>query len=139
MRPLDIYVAFLVFLMGLYGLLDPNWPPNDARVETKVILIAEDIYLAVAGLVIVAAFILRGRIKCVICSLVMEQFGWLFVSAASFIIAISSPWVPPSVFVESDKGDASLLAVWVLIWLGLGAASLTRYLDMRSWFRGGAQ
>jgi len=133
-RPLDFFVAFLVFFMGAYGFLDPNWPEDLGLGDIVYwIIIVEDLYLLCAGLIIMIALIIKQKCKSkrgkwFVNSLIAEMFGWAFIASASFVIAITAPWIPPSAFAESE---GPLLWVWIILWGGLGVSSLIRYLDIR--------
>ena len=72
-RPFDLYVALLVFLLGLYGLIDPNWPPLESTPLLAMILTIEDIYLVSAGVIIMASIIF-GRFNPVR-AVISEMFG----------------------------------------------------------------
>lgn len=132
-RPLDFFVAFLVFFMGIYGFLDPNFPEGLNSVSYWVIMV-EDIYLIVAGVAIMGALVVkqycrRNMGRWFVGSLIVEMFGWLFISSASAVIALTTPWIPPSAFASTE---GPLLWVWFFLWGGLAAASFVRYLDIRS-------
>lgn len=139
-RPLDFYVAFLVFFMGFYSVLDPTWPErysNDPL--TYWILLVEDIYLMVAGAVIMLSLIamqtmyFRHRPRIIVSALVSEMFGWLFIACASAVVAISTPWIPPSAFAGTE---GPLLWIWAALWVGMALSAGMRYWDIRSLTRG---
>lgn len=138
-KAMDFYVAFLVLLTGMYGLLDPHWPPLDSDPWEAIVLIFEDIYLVIAGAVIMGAILLRRIEKHVICSIVMEMFGWLFVAVAAAVITLTACFIPPSVFADPSPNDGFPLIhiTWMVIWGGLAVASFIRYLDMRHWWTKG--
>lgn len=134
-RPLDFYVAFLVFLIGLYGLVDQHWPPEASSDFIKWILNIEDVYLVLAGTMIMVSLVLRDfRIK-IVQSLVCEMFGWAGIASAAWVITITSFWIPPAVFIDPQPQDTMALisATWITIWAGLAAAASLRYFDMRRW------
>lgn len=132
-RPFDFFVAFIVFLLGLYGFFDPNFP-EDYDWPIWAIMMFEDVYLVAAGAVIMASLIMRETGKRVVCSLAMEMFGWMFVSVAAAVITVTSYWVPSSVFAGPDQ-PAAINYLWMGFWACLATASLFRYLDMHQWYR----
>lgn len=138
-RTLDFYVAFLVFFLGLSGLLDPTWPERFGNSPIYWIILVEDIYLMTAAVVIMVSLLLRtkchDRCKILIPSIVGETYGWLFVSAAAWVIVISSPWIPPSAIVES--GNHISFWSWIAVWVGLGISSLFRHIDLKKFYRSG--
>lgn len=133
-RPLDFFVAFVVFFLGFYAFLDPSWPERYDGLIYWVLLI-EDIYLTVAGVVIMGSLILkeiftiRNNPSIFLCSIIFETFAWLFVASAAAVIALTTPWIPPSAF-AGDEGP--LLWIWGVLWGALAAASAVRYWDLRS-------
>lgn len=138
-RTLDFYVAFLVFFLGLSGLIDPTWPERFGNSPIYWMILIEDIYLMTASVTIMLSLILRSvcrtRSKCIIPSIVGETYGWLFISAAAWVIVISSPWIPPSAII--DAGNHISFWSWIAVWVGLGIASFFRYIDLKNFYRSG--
>lgn len=138
-RTLDFYVAFLVLFLGLSGLLDPTWPERFEGTPIYWIILIEDIYLIAASIVIMLALLIREKKNCrykvLVPSIIGEMFGWLFVSAAAWVIVLSSWWIPPSAIAHPD--DPISIWSWVLVWAGLGISSFLRYLDLRHYYRSG--
>lgn len=138
-RTLDFYVAFLVFFLGLSGLLDPTWPERFDGSSLYWIILIEDIYLMAAAVIIMTSLIARtwckGKCKLLIPTIIGETFGWLFVSAAAWVIVVSSPWVPPSAIVES--GNHISFWSWIAVWVGLGLSSFFKYIDLKRFYRSG--
>ena len=134
-RPLDFFVAFLVFFIGGYNFLDPHWPEKFGGTPLYWILMIEDIYLVAASVFVMTALVVmqvpffQRKPKQIAHALVWEMFGWLFISTAAFVIALSTPWVPPSVFAEES---GPLLWVWAGLWLALGISAAVRYWDIRT-------
>lgn len=135
-RTLDFYVAFLVFFFGLSGLIDPTWPERFGDSIIYWIILVEDAYLIFASLIIMFSLIVREKKRCkikiLVPSIIGEMFGWLFISAASLVIVLTSFWIPPSAVVLEDSPLSTFL--WILVWLGLGVSSLFRYLDLRKYY-----
>lgn len=138
-RTLDFYVAFLVFFLGLSGLVDPTWPERFGDSAFYWIVMVEDIYLMAASATIMISLLFRTvcKQKCryIIPSIVGETYGWLFISAAAWVIVVSSPWIPPSAIVEANN-HLSFWS-WIAVWVGLGLASFLRYLDLKRFYRSG--
>lgn len=140
-RTMDFYVAFLVLFFGLSGLIDPSWPERFMGTPAYWIVLIEDIYLIVSALVIMASLVIRQiycyKMKIVVPSIATEMFGWLFVSAAAFVIVLTSWYVPPSAIVVEE--NAVSFWSWVFVWLGLGISAFLRYLDLRLHYRSHAK
>jgi hypothetical protein len=133
-RPFDFFVAFLVFFIGGYGFFDPDWPEKfDAF--TAFILTVEDIYLVVASSIIMSGLVVNEFLikkKCqgrlFVFSIVFQMFAWLFLSVAGWVIAISTPWIPPSVFAEQE---GPLLWIWTVVWALFASGAWLRYRYIR--------
>lgn len=140
-RTLDFYVAFLVFFLGLSGLIDPTWPERFGDSAIYWIVLIEDLYLMTAAMIIMVSLLLRSRCrrksncKILVPSIIGETFGWLFISAASWVIVVSAPWIPPSAIVESENHIS--FWSWIFVWVGLGTASFFRYIDLKRFYRSG--
>jgi hypothetical protein len=138
-RPLDFYVAFLVFFIGFSGIIDPTWPERFDHTPAYWLVWAEGIYLMAASIIIMISLLIREKKKCrvklLVTSIIGEMFGWLFVSSASWVIVLTSWYVPPSLMVEANN-PISFWA-WVLVWIGLGVASFMRYMDLKHYYRSG--
>ena len=136
---MDFYVAFLVFFLGLSGLVDPTWPERFGDSIFYWVVLIEDIYLMTAAAIIMISLMLRtrckNRCKILIPSIVGETYGWLFISAAAWVIVISSPWIPPSAIVEA--GNQISFWSWIAVWVGLGLSSFFRYIDLKRFYRSG--
>ena len=136
-RPLDFYVAFLVFFFGIYGFFDPDWPERFEGWKYWVLMI-EDIYLIISSIAIMTALLVKqfSRGNCIkkilIPSLIGEMFGWLFISAASWVIVLTAWVLPPSAI--DLNGQESV--VWTLLWLALAICAGMRYIDLRLLYRG---
>jgi hypothetical protein len=138
-RTLDFYVAFLVFFLGLSGIVDPTWPERFGDSAFYWIVMVEDIYLMVASATIMLSLILRTwcgvNCKYLIPSVVGETYGWLFISTAAWVIVLSSPWIPPSAVVEAEN-HLSFVS-WIAVWVGLGLSSFLRHIDLKRFYRSG--
>jgi hypothetical protein len=141
-RPFDFFVAFLVFFVGLYGFLDPSWPPEGDLGSGYYILMIEDLYLVVAGVMIMLALIVkqlglskRFKVKVkpriVVSAIIGEMFGWLFVSAAATVIAVTAWILPPTAL----SFDPDLTWIWFALWTGLAASAGARFRDMRNVYK----
>lgn len=130
-RPLDFYLAFLVTFIGLYGFLDPNWPEDLSPLEFWIITI-EDVYLVTAGISVMIALILKELRKYLPFAMALEQISWLFISAASAVIALTAAWVPPTVVpLPNDQQTVA----WVFLWSGLCIAASVRSFNVRKKMR----
>lgn len=129
-RTFDFYVAFVLFIFGAWGIVDPNWPERYLTGALLTVVTIIDIYLILSSLLILMSLSCK-RQRHPILALMGEMYGWLFISAAalaiSFIYAISF----------YDKLDNLwLLGVWTVIWAGMAIASGLRSLDLFIFYRG---
>ena len=125
-RPFDFYIALLVFIAAIAGFFDPNWPEKyDFPIEQ--ILYFEDVYLTIASAAIMFALIMKQFRKLPVSSIILEMGGWMFVSAGSAMIVLSSYWVPIAIV----DPEGQLNAIWLVFWGGLSVTSCVRWLDLR--------
>lgn len=121
-RPFDFYVAFVLFIFGAWGIIDPNWPEKYLSGVLLTIVTIIDIYLILSSLFILLCLSCK-RHRHPILALVGEMYGWLFIAAAALAISI--------IYAASfyDKLDSLwLLGTWSMVWAGMSiAAGLRSY------------
>lgn len=140
-RPLEFLVAFFVLFAGVYGFFDPNWPPEGPLGSGYYIIIAEDIYMIAAGVVIITALVIQGialrgplldarRSWWLAHAIAWEMFGWLFVTTATAVIALTTFILPPTALTEPDASTAILL-LWMFLWGAVSIASAIKFFNIR--------
>lgn len=140
-RPLEFLVAFFIFFAGAYGFLDPSWPPDGALGSGYWIIVAEDAYMVIAGVVIITALIIQGiSLRCKVSSdrhrwwlvhaIAWEMFGWLFVSSATFVVAVTSFILPPTALTGPDA-PFQILLFWMALWGSVSVASFIKFWNIR--------
>ena len=129
-RPFDFYVAFLLFGVGAYTIVNDHWPEsiNSPFVQTAIAAIS--IYLIVASAIIMFSITCRRK-KWPVLSLMGEMYGWLFVSAAS----IATVLLYLGAILGGVPSDWTSWIVMISIWLGLFIASGLRFLDLFNVYR----
>lgn len=149
-RSLELLVAFMIFFTGVYGFLDPTWPPMEAEIGSGYwIIIAEDAYLVAAGVILIVAILIQGffrRTKTlhnrnekqiawwIAHAIAWEMFGWLFVATATAVISLTTFVFPPTALTEANSTTEILLA-WMLLWGATAAASFAKFLHIRRFIR----
>lgn len=148
-RSLELLVAFLIFFTGLYGFLDPTWPPLDMHDPGYYIIIAEDVYLVSAGIILITAICIQGWFRrekvlrkrnerkiawWIAHAIAWEMFGWLFVSSATAVIAITTFIFPPTALTDPNSPTEILLA-WMLLWGATSVATFAKFLHIRRFIR----
>lgn len=129
-RPFDFYVAFLLFLVGVYSIVSDHWPEDLDNDMVKVIITVISVYYIVASVVVMFSLGCRRR-KWPVLSLMGEMYGWLFISAASFASVLL---YIGSVFGNSPQSWASWF-VLIVVWFGLFISSGLRFLDLFNVYR----
>lgn len=125
-RPFDFYVAALLFLAGLYGIISESWPEEiiDNNL-TQVFIVIVSIYLMAASAVIMSALLCK-KVTRPVFSLMGELYGWMFVAAGSLATSL--------MYVGGVVNDApSSWWVWsilLIIWIGMTIASAIRASDL---------
>ena len=129
-RPFDFYVAFLLFGVGTYTIVNDNWPESIQSTFVQTAIAAISIYLVAASAIIMFSITCRRK-KWPVLSLIGEMYGWLFVSAASIATVL--------LYIGVVLGDApSSWTSWIVmisIWFGLFIASGLRFLDLFNVYR----
>jgi hypothetical protein len=128
-RPFDFYVAFVLFMLGLWAFVDPTWPEKYTEDGMFFLMMFIMIYLMIAAIFIMASLLCK-REKHPILALMGEMYGWFFIAAAALatcvIYLISLLHGVQSFFVW---------AVWFIVWLGMFVASSVRALDLFYFYR----
>jgi hypothetical protein len=142
-RPLEFLVAFFIFFAGAYGFLDPNWPPEGDLGSGYWIIIAEDLYMVIAGVVIITALIIQGlalkgctyeiyrpNAWWLAHAIAWEMFGWLFVSSATAVVAATAFILPPTALLHGEQ-PFEILLFWMFMWGAVSAASFIKFWNIR--------
>lgn len=124
-RPLDFYAAFVLFLVGVYGIADDRFPERFQQPLSTIFINVISVYLIVAASLVIASLFCNKKKKPIFAHL-SELFGWMLICAAS--IAASLLYVA-SLFVSTPQSWV-VWAVWFCIWLGMAFSSLIRTYDL---------
>lgn len=128
-RPFDFYVAFVLFLLGVWAFVDDTWPETRAEGGMLFMMIIISIYLMVSSGFIMASLMCKRK-KHPILSLMGEMYGWFFIASAAtatFLVYLVSLYYGVS--------NVTVWAIWFLIWVGLAIASGVRGLDLFLFYR----
>jgi hypothetical protein len=128
-RPFDFYVAFVLFMLGVWGFVDPTWPEKYADDGMYILMTVITIYLMVSSGFIMASLLCK-RQKHPVLALMGEMYGWFFIAAAALATSIVY-------LVALYHGVASfpIWAIWFLIWAGMAIAASVRALDLFYFYR----
>lgn len=124
-RPFDLYTAFVLFVAGIYGLVDDSWPERFGSGFVYWIIHIISLYFMIASAMIMASLLCRRK-KHPVLAFMGEMYGWLFVSAASMatvLAYISALWY-------ADINNIWVWLIFLFIWLGMSVASGVRFLDL---------
>lgn len=121
-RPFDVYTAFILFVVGVYGIVDDNFPERFSDALTVFLVNIISAYLMVAsGVILIALF--KDKRKYPALSLFGQFFGWAFISAAA--LATSLLYAISPLLIE--KPDVwGIWALWMSIWFAMFVAALLR-------------
>lgn len=129
-RPFDFYIAFVLFLLGIYGIVDEGWPESLIIEEYSWIVTLIGMYLMIPSGVIMASLACKRK-KHPIFALMGEMYGWFFISAAATATALSYV----GAIVVSYPDNITSWIVWLVIWIGMATASMVRACDLHSLYR----
>ncbi len=123
-RPLDFYVAFVLFFVGIYGILDPTFPERYSDNLFNWFINIIGVYLVVSSfLILVSLVTCKNRL---VFSYLSELYGWVMISAASLAISLMYLW-----FIGTNApGSLTIWTSWISIWLGMSLASGLRAYDL---------
>ena len=129
-RPLDFYTALVLFMIGVYGLVDSTFPERFN--ESTIILLVHIIsgYLMAAASLIIATM-LCNKVKRPIFAIMGEFYGWMLVVSASVAIALL---YITSAFLTGPTNWA-IWFLWVIAWIGMAVASFLRTVDLWQTFK----
>lgn len=124
-RPLDFYTAFVLLLVGVYGIVDETFPERYQQPISHIFIHLISAYLIVAATLVLSSLFCNKKNKPVYAFLT-EFFGWMLICAAS--IAASLLYVASAVLY--DISSWATWTIWLLIWIGMAIASLIRTYDL---------
>jgi hypothetical protein len=140
---LEFLVAFFIFFAGAYGFLDPNWPPEGDLGSGYWIIIAEDMYMVIAGVVIITALliqwaalkgcenpILRPNAWWLAHAIAWEMFGWLTVASATAVVSVTAFILPPTALLHGEQ-PVEILLGWMFMWGAVAVASFIKFWNIR--------
>jgi len=131
-RPFDVYTAFILFLMGIYGIVDDSFPERFSNQLTVFFINIISAYLMAASSVILVA-LFKDKRQYPVFNLFGQLFGWAFISAAA--LATSLIYATSILFAGSPDSWA-LWSVWLLIWFTMFVASMLRTMELYNIYRG---
>jgi hypothetical protein len=129
-RPFDVYVASVLFLLGLYGIVDEGFPESAVGGNYVWLLHLICLYFMAASAVVIVS-LLCHRQKHPVMALMGEIYGWGFIAAAATATALSYL----SVFFVGGAENWFSWTIWLTIWIGMAVASLFRSLDLYTFYR----
>ena len=124
-RPFDFYVAFLLFVAGLYSIVNDTWPESVGNSVTQAFIVLVSLYMMTAAAVIMSTLLCKKASRPVF-SLMGEMYGWMFVAAAS--LATSIMYIGSALY--SDPNSWWLWAILLTVWVGMTIASSIRSFDL---------
>jgi hypothetical protein len=129
-RPFDFYVAFVLLLLGIYGITDDGFPESTVGSEYNWLLHLICAYFIIAASAIIWSLMCHRK-NHPVSSLMAEMYGWGFIAAAACATSLSYL----SVFFTGGAENWLSWAIWLIIWIGMAVASLFRSLDLYNFYR----
>jgi hypothetical protein len=129
-RPFDFYVAFVLLLLGIYGITDDGFPESTVGSEYNWLLHLICAYFIIAASAIIWSLMCHRK-NHPVSSLMAEMYGWGFIAAAACATSLSYL----SVFFTGGAENWLSWAIWLTIWIGMAVASLFRSLDLYNFYR----
>lgn len=129
-RPFDFYVAFVLFLLGAYGIVDDGFPESAVGASYTWLMHIICTYFIISAAAIIWSLACHRK-KHPIASLMAEMYGWAFIAAAACATSLSYL----SVFFVGGAENWFSWIIWLSIWIGMAVASLFRSLDLYNFYR----
>jgi hypothetical protein len=126
-RPLDFYTAFVLFMVGVYGIVDDNFPERFQQPLSSFFISIISIYLIIAASLVMLSLFCNKKDKAVY-AYMTEFFGWMLITAAS----IAASLLYASSIINGNPNSWILWLVWLFIWIGMAIASFIRTYDLYS-------
>ena len=123
-RTFDFYAAFVLFFVGVYGIVDDSFPERWQQPITSVFINLISVYLMVASSLVISSLLCNKKQRPVY-GYMSELFGWMLICAAS--VAASLIYIASAALYT---GLSWVWAIWLLIWIGMAAASFIRTYDL---------
>lgn len=124
-RPLDFYTAFVLLLVGVYGIVDDTFPERYQQPISHLFIHLISVYLIAAAALVLSSLMCNKKNKPVY-SFLAEFFGWMLICAAS--VAASLLYIASAVLY--DISSWATWIIWLLIWIGMAFASFIRTYDL---------
>lgn len=131
-RPFDVYTAFILFVVGVYGIVDDNFPERFSDQFTVFLVNIISAYLMAASTVILVA-LFKDKRQYPVFNVFGQFFGWGFIAAAalatSLLYALSPLWI-------EGTENWGVWSIWMAIWFAMFLAASLRSLEMYFIIRG---
>lgn len=125
-RPFDVYTAFILFLVGVYGIVDDTFPERFSDQLTIFLVNIISAYLMAASSVILVA-IFKDKRQYPVFHILGQFFGWAFIAAAalatSLIYALSPLWI-------HNQDNWGVWSLWMIIWFTMFLAAQLRTMEL---------
>lgn len=129
-RPFDFYVAFVLLLLGTYGIVDDGFPESAVGGSYTWLMHIICTYFIISAAAIIWSLTCHRK-KHPVASLMAEMYGWAFIAAAACATSLSYL----SVFFVGGAENWFSWIIWLSIWIGMAVASLFRSLDLYNFYR----
>lgn len=124
-RPFDFYAAALLFAMGIFSIVNDEWPESVDGPLIQTLIAIVSIYLMFAGGLIMSSLMCKKTSRPVF-SLMGELYGWMFVAAGS--TATSLMYLGG--VIGSTPNSWWTWGILLTLWVGMAIASSIRFFDL---------
>lgn len=131
-RPFDVYTAFILFIVGVYGIVDDTFPERFQDQLTIFLVNIISIYLMIASSVILVA-LMKDRRKYPAFTLFGQLFGWAFIAAAALAASLL---YAINILISGSPDSWAIWLLWVLIWFGMFFSAMLRTMELYFIYRG---
>jgi hypothetical protein len=131
-RPFDVYTACVLFLVGVYGIVDSTFPERYSDELSPILTSVISIYLVVASGAILIS-LMKDANKCNPTKIVLEFFGWGFIAAAALATSILYIF---GLMNYAHPDSWTVWVIWLIVWMMLFVAASIRSLGIYIAYKG---
>jgi hypothetical protein len=131
-RPFDVYTACVLFLVGVYGIVDSTFPERYSDELSPFLTNIISIYLVVASGAILYSLSTDAK-KCSPSKVICEFFGWAFIAAAALATSILYVF---GLINYAHPDSWTVWVIWLIVWMMMFVASSIRCLGLYIVYKG---
>jgi drug/metabolite transporter (DMT)-like permease len=119
-RPFDLYTALALVAVGVFGIIDPNFPEKTSTSISALLFMVIQSYFIVASIVLAIAILIDTK-KYPKFSFFGQMLGWAFIAAAGISVMTYQLWQNVSTPIPTEELNLYWLVFFVFGCVGWAA------------------